>query len=244
MSGLFLFGGLLSGVFLLVPVILVLALLVILALRHDDDVDGSRAPAIYGALIAFIALLTILFAATGIATSLASVTSDDTRGAIGSSSSDISISSGDDFIDSGSGSGSRFSLASEDDNDAAVTSAVGFLIAGLVGLGLLLVHRPFFARRATATGAALRVHRAYLLVLCLVAAIIAAGAAGAALYAIYRALFPDTAGSDNRADELRALVPLLVLLVGAAGLWRWHWRQLDLGQPAAPEPDFSAAGTP
>lgn len=227
MSGLFLFGGLLSGTILLVPVILVLALLVILALRHDDDADASRAPAIYGALIAFVGLLTLLFAATGVTSSIASLTADQTRGAIG-------VTSDDSFTVGGGGSvqGRFGERMQDDDDDAAITSAVGFLIAGAAALGLLAVHRPLFARRRDVTGAGQRVHRAYLLVLCLVTAVVATVAAGAGAYALYRAVFPDTAGSSNRADDLRTLVTLIVLFVGAGGLWRWHWRQLDLGGPA------------
>lgn len=224
MGGLFLLGGVASLLFLLFPVILILALLVILALRHDDDTDGNRAPAIYGSVIAFVALLTLLFAATGLTASLASLTADDTSGAIGNSASDFAVSP----------DGNRFSeesFASNDDNDAAITSAVGFLVAGAAALGLLFAHRTLFDRRRTATGAARRVHRAYLLVLCLVVALIATVAGGMGIYTIYRAIFPDTAGADNRADELRMLVTLVVLFVGAAGLWRLHWAELDLDRP-------------
>ena len=60
MGGLFLLGGLGSVLALFFPVILVLALLVILALRHDDDADGNRAPAIYGSVIAYVGVLTVL----------------------------------------------------------------------------------------------------------------------------------------------------------------------------------------
>lgn len=229
MGGLFLFGGLLSSVFLLVPVVLVLALLVILALRHDDDVDGHRAPAIYGSIVAFVGLLTVLFAVTGMAASLASISADDTHGAIGVSERGVSSSIGPDGTVSFASDD-----ASSDDDDAAVTSAVGFLVAGLAALGLLAAHRQLFDRRFTVTGAAQRVHRAYLLVLCLVVALIATGAAAAAVYALYRTLFPGTSGLDDRADGVRALVPLVVLFVGAGGLWRWHWRQLEISEAIAP----------
>lgn len=226
MGGLFLFGGLASMLVLFFPVILILALLVILALRHDDDTDGNRAPAIYGSIIAFVALLTLLFAATGLVSSLVSLTADDSSGA-------ISMSSGDGYAgEFEEGEFEEFEeFAEEDNNDAAISSSVGFLIAGVAALGLLFAHRALFDRRRSATGAARRVHHAYLLVLCLVTALIAMVAGGMAIFAVYRAIFPDTAGAENRADELRTLVTLVVLFVGAAGLWRMHWAELDLDRP-------------
>lgn len=232
MGGLFLLGGLASGLFLLFPVILILALLVILALRHDDDVDGNRAPAIYGSIVAFVGLLTLLFAATGLAASLLSLTADDSRGAVS-----LESPSGFDERD-----GFREFSSGGDDNDAAITSAVGFLIAGAAAAGLLFVHRSLFDPRRYAAGAALRVHRAYLLLLCLVTAVIAMIAAGMGIYALYRTLFPGTAGADNRADELRALLTLVVLFVGAGGLWRYHWDELDLGR--GPDDPVSATAVP
>jgi hypothetical protein len=223
MGGLFLFGGLSLAVTLLFPVVLLLAFLVILALRHDDDVDGNRAPAIYGAVVAFIALLTLLFAATGVAASLAELTASD-----GGGSSGAQFESGgfEDFDDSGS------------DDDAAISSAVAFFIAGLAAAGLLAVHRSLFERRRSATGAARRVHRAYALAFCLVTALIAMAAGGAGLYSLWRAVAPGVSGSDNRSDELRTLVPLIVLFVGAALLWMRHWAEVD------PEPEHEAAVAP
>lgn len=232
MGGLFLLGGAASLLFLLFPVILILALLVILALRHDDDTDQHRAPAIYGSVIAFVALLTLLFAATGLTASLVSLTADGSSGAVGVPSEEFGFE------------GDEIAVDADDDNDAAISSAVGFLIAGAAALGLLYAHRTLFDRRRTATGAARRVHRAYLLVLCLVTALIAMVAAGMGVYALYRAVFPGTAGAENRADELRTLVTLVVLFVGAAGLWRFHWRELDLDRPDDGPGDFSAAAVP
>src|SRR5881628_2265080 len=74
----FLFAGGIA-VALLLPVILILGILVILALRHDDDADANRAPAIYASVIAFIAVLTILFAGTGVVSALLETTSGHTH---------------------------------------------------------------------------------------------------------------------------------------------------------------------
>jgi hypothetical protein len=235
MGGLFLYGGLFSIAFLVLPLVLVLALLVILALRHDDDADGGRAPAIYGALIAFIGFLTLLFAATGLTASMVSLTSDDT--AVGRSSDDFYSEGSFDDEPSGTLTVGRFE---RDDDDAAVTSAMRNPIAGVAALGLLRVHRSLFDRRTDAVGAARRVHRAYLLVLCFTVAVVGTAAAGAGAYALFRALFPGTADVDNRADEVRTLVTLAVLFLGSAALWREHWKELDLGAP----PEVSEAVAP
>jgi hypothetical protein len=204
MSGLFLLGGLGSVVVLFFPVILVLALLVILALRHDDDADGNRAPAIYGSVIAYVGVLTVLFSATGVVASLVELTNDS------------------------------------GDHDGTVTSGVIFLIAGVAALGLLRVHQGLFARRHAVDGAARRVHRAYVLVLCLTVALTAMVAGAIVLFQLYGAAFPDTAGTD-RGDALRVLVTMAVLFAGAAVLWQRHWAELELGGRA---PEVSAAGTP
>jgi hypothetical protein len=198
MGGLFLLGGIGSVFFLMFPVVLVLALLVILALRHDDDADGNRAPAIYGSVIAYIGLLTILLSLTGVVASLVDLSKDSYGG-----------------------------------HDSTITAAVVFLIAGVAAAGLLRVHMTLFDRRHAVAGAAQRVHRAYLLVMCLTVALIAMVAGGVMLYQLYGAIFPGTAGTD-RDDAMRAFVAMVVLFLGSAGLWQWHWQQLTVSEAIAP----------
>src|SRR5436305_5217810 len=75
-------GGLLLGagsLVLLFPVLLVLGLLVVVALQRDDDVDGNRAPAIYGAIVAFVSFLGLLYA-VGLAAAAIVDFSKDTYG--------------------------------------------------------------------------------------------------------------------------------------------------------------------
>ena len=62
--GEFLFLG--GASFAFFPVLVLLAVVVVLALRHDDDAGEERAPAIYGSVVAFLALLTLLVAVTAL----------------------------------------------------------------------------------------------------------------------------------------------------------------------------------
>jgi hypothetical protein len=233
------------AVVLILPVVLVLGILVILALRHDDDPDGNRAPAMYASVIAFLALLAMLFAATGVVSELLDITSGHTH-ASGSYGYAESVS-GDELYGPGGpgGPGRRLTRSySDDDDGAAATQAMAFFIAGMAALVLLFIHRRLFARRFTVTGAAARVHRAYLLVMCFTVALIGIAAAGAALFELYQVIFKDAANIENRADKLRELIPTAVLAVGAWSIWTWHWRELDLDLGAAPPPAATATDVP
>jgi hypothetical protein len=225
------------AVVLALPVILILGILVILALRHDDDPDANRAPAIYGSVLAYLALLTILFAGTGAVHALLETTSGHTH----SESSSLVSFEGDSMMGNDDAFGRMMErrLAhrfSDDDDGAAITEAIGFLIAIAAAVALLFVHRRLYANRRTVAGAAARVHRAYLLIMCFTVAIIAVGAAAMALFELYEVIFKDAANIENRADELRELIPAAVLALGAGYLWRWHWDELglDLGGEDAP----------
>ena len=229
------------------PVILILGILVILALRHDDDPDGNRAPAIYGSVIAFLAILTILFAATGIVSELVATTSGSTHGTSGARRMEMNFTpnSGSSLDDNGLQPMPRFAAYHEDHDGRAITNAVGFLIAGLAAAGLLALHRGLFAHRRTVTGAAARVHRAYLLVMCLILVVLGLTGAAVAVYAVFRAIASDWANVRNRADELRAAGSALALALGAGYLWRRHWDELglDLGGPEPP-PAVTATDVP
>jgi hypothetical protein len=52
-----------SFLFSALPIFLVLAFVVVLALHRDEDTEGNRALAIYGALVAFLGFLALLLAA-------------------------------------------------------------------------------------------------------------------------------------------------------------------------------------
>lgn len=194
----FLVGGLASILSLLMPVSLILALLVILALRHDDDDDASRAPAIYAALVWFIGLFTSLIAAVGMAASLVA------------------------FSDEVDGGG----------HDGQASAAAAFFAVGVVTLVLLWVHRDALTRLRQGTGAARRVHRAYVLVVCLIAALVALVAGAVLIFQFYALAFPDTADTE-RGDAARTIVPVAVAALGACLLWMTHWDQLEVAGDGA-----------
>jgi hypothetical protein len=227
---------------LLFPVILVLGILVILALRHDDDPDANRAPAIYASVIAFLAILTILFAATGVVSELMETTSGHTHTStsFGYEPQTMPYRGGVQ----GELPGRLMHRYSSDDDGAALTEAVAFLIVGLAAAGLLALHRRLFARRHTVVGAASRVHRAYLLVMCFVLVIVGVAAASAAVFELYETIFSGAANIDNRADELRQLIPTAFVAVGAWWLWMQHWGELGLDLGGPPPAQVTATDVP
>jgi hypothetical protein len=80
MEGFFFIGLISIVLFAALPLVISIALLVILALRHDDDVDSSRAPAIYASIVAFVSFLTVLFALGGAAAAIGQYSVDDYGG--------------------------------------------------------------------------------------------------------------------------------------------------------------------
>jgi hypothetical protein len=110
--------------------------------------------------------------------------------------------------------------------------AIGVILA-LVGAGILLLHRPLYARMRIAGGAAARVRRAYALVMCFVVILVGAVAASLALYEGLRVVASDTFGSD-RGDAARSFVPAIALLIAAVGIGRWHWDEAEINATAAP----------
>ena len=232
MDGFFLFGGLVFAVSLAFPLLVLLGLLVILAMRRDDDADGTRGPAIYASIVAVVAVFTLLFAVTGLASSLLDLTKDEGGGFGG-------VGSGREFegeLDFGDGFGSDFG---SDPDDAAARGAVLALIVGAVAAGVLQLHRPLLERVRAGTGAAARVWRAYGLTVALLSLLIGIGAVAGLAYSLFGVLAPGVFEAGSRADAARTGAVFLVLAGGAGALFRWHADEagiLPKAPPAAPPP--------
>ena len=238
MEGIFLFGGATIG---LLPIVVLLGVVVVLALRQDDDVDEQRGPAIYASVVAFVALLTLLVAVTGVVSALVAFTEDtetssfrsrvevdaDLRGSFGDDAGDLPGSFGED--------------GSDGDHDDDWRALAAFAIAGAAAVGVLALHRPLLERRETWTGAARRVYRAYLALVCVVTVVLAVGAAAVLVYDVLQLLAPGVFGDGDRGDAGREALPVLVLFGASAALWSWHSAQLGIGPPRR---EVSAADAP
>lgn len=222
-----------GSLFGLLPILALLALMIVVALRQDDDGGEERAPAIYGAIVAMLALLTLLFAVAGAASALADFTESS-----GEQSRQM-IRMGDD--DPSFGYGGRLGDSADHDDDWQ--RLVAAVIAGGVAVALVALHRPLLDRRRSATGAARRVYRAYLSVGALVTVLVAVLVGGFAVFAVAKVVAPGVFGNGDRGDAGRDAVPMLVLFLVSAGLWRWHWRELGVGG-AASNDEVSAADAP
>lgn len=229
MEGLFLFAGLFSVLLFLVPTGLLLGLLVAFALRSDPDDAGGRASALYLSMATFVALFTALAAVFSLATALVDLAADEER----SSFERLEPESEFDFEGEG---GFEFEPAPDpilpgsgsdvDDDDRATNAAVASVIVLLVSQAVLWFHLPRLDRVGAAhlagTGA-WRVRRAYRLVTCLTAVLIVLVTASLSLYGVYSLAAPGTSGVGDRGDAVEALIPIVVLLAGAAVIFRLHW---------------------
>ena len=235
MDGLFLFGGLAFAVSLVFPLLVLLGLLIILAMRRDDDADGTRGPAIYASIVAVVAVFTLLFAVTGLVSSLLDLTRDDGGGFGGVGSSSEFGGEFEGEIEFGEGFGSDFG---SDPDDAAARGAVLALIVGAVAVGVLALHRPLLERVRAGTGAAARVWRAYGLTVSLLTLLIGIGAVAGLGYSIFGVLAPGVFEAGSRADAARTAAVLLVLAGGCVALFRWHADEAGIlpKPPAAPPP--------
>ena len=228
MDGMFFLGGIFFVLSLVVPLLVLLGLLIILAMRRDDDADGTRGPAIYASMVAVVSVFTLLFAVTGLVGSLLDLTKDD-------DSSFDSFESEDDFggdfqPDFGSDFGGR------DPDDEAASNAVLSVIVGAVAAGVLALHRPLLERVRAGNGAAARVWRAYGLTVALLSLLIGIGAVAGLAYSIFGILAPGVSGAGSRGDAARTAAVLLVLAGGSAALFRWHANETGVLPKPAPPP--------
>lgn len=239
MEGLFLFTGLFSVVLFLVPTGLLLGLLVVFVIRTDDDLDGSRGAALYLSMASFVALFVALAAAVALSTAVVDLVADDDRADDGFTSfvPDPGFDTGSGSFSEegfevepdgsfGFGSGALAPDGDRDAQDRAISAAVASVIVLGVAGAILAFHLPrlgrFGAAHLVGTGG-WRVRRSYRLVTCLTAVLLVLVAASLALYGVYALLAPGTAGTGDRGDAVEQLVPVIVLLAGAAVIFGMHW---------------------
>ncbi|MBW8825864.1 MAG: hypothetical protein JF603_05890 [Acidobacteria bacterium] len=205
-GGLLGIGAFLAVFVLLVPVLGVIGLLVVLAIRRDGDEDGSRAPALYAALVAFFACFTLLIGATVGVSALANLQKDD-RGT-------ASFFDDSSFTDGGS----------QSSNDREISTAIAAGLVCVAAAAVLVLHRSLirWAADLDRLRAGGRIFRAYALITCLVAVVLLVVALTSSLYDVFRSLAPGVTGSAERGDGLRELAGSVTLGIGAFIIYRWH----------------------
>jgi hypothetical protein len=218
LSPIFGVGVLLAILVLVVPALGVVGLLVVLALRRDGDDDGTRAPAIYVSVVAFITWFTILAAVVTLVSSLAHLGHHDAGGFFG------------EF---------------EANDDEQWRTAVHALIVAAAAGAVLFLHARLlrWAGALDRLRSGGRVFRAYALVACMVAAVLLLTALASSAYDVFRIVAPGVSGTHERADGLRDLAPALALALGSFALFRLHSDAAGLPALAAPEP-ASPVGAP
>jgi hypothetical protein len=225
-QGLFFFAGFFSILIVLIPTGLLLGLLVVFTLRGDPDDAGGRASALYLSMASFVALFTALAAVVGLSMAIVDLVADDDDGPDQSSAFDE-----EDGFESEGSFGEEIELFGGDDSgqdadDKAISAAVASLITLLVSGGILAFHLPRLDRvgagHLAGTGA-WRVRRSYRLVTCLTAVVIVLVSASLSLYGVYSIAAPGVSGGGDRGDAIEGLVPILVLLAGAAVIFWLHW---------------------
>jgi hypothetical protein len=188
-------------------------------------------------MAAFVALFTALAAVVALSASIVDLIADDEE----SSASPFE----DEFESEGAFGGDiELSFGGGDDRDAddkaidaAVTAVIGLVVAGAI----YLFHAPRLQQvdAVTTVGSgAWRVRRSYRLVTCFAAVAIVLVTATVALHGVWSLAAPGIAGAGDRGDVIEGLVPVLVLLAGAALIFRFHWDGVE------PAPAVTAEAAP
>ena len=245
MGALFLFGSLIGALALLLPLALVLGLVVLLALRGEPD-DGARSLTLYLALATFLGFFTLLLSVTVLsaaATDLVAGDDDDFSSSI--SVSDSSGSFGSDSNGLIVGDQPRFdSSGGRSHDDRSWTTIIQALIATAAALVVLRFHWPrleSIGARAVSGSAASKVRQAYCYAVCFLVVVILLVSVSVATFTIVQAVAPGTTGAANRGDPIEAFVPLAVLALGAAALFRVHWSRVEVPAFLRPTPPTEEA---
>ena len=258
MGGLFLLGSVFGVLAILVPISLVLGLVVVLALRGEPD-DGGRGMTLYLALATFAGFLVALVAVTALAAAVTDLVANDEQDA-------VPTVFGSGQYDSSSGSGSfepyttatTFTIprsvktntsfgagAGQSHDDRAWTTIIQTLLALAAALAVLRFHWPRLeavGARAGIGSAATKARQAYCYAVCFLVVVTLLVAATVAAFNVVQMVAPGTTGAANRGDAIESFIPVFVLAVGAAALFRLHWARVDTPaflQPPPP-PDVSS----
>jgi hypothetical protein len=257
MGGLFLLGSVFGVLAILVPISLVLGLVVLLALRGEPD-DGGRGMTLYLALATFAGFLVALVAVTALSAAVTDLVANDDNDSV-SSAFDSRTSSGsfEAFptttpgqlgtdttftIPSDFGPGSSTSvLRSEGQthDDRAWTTIIQTLLALGAALAVLRFHWPRLEAvgdRAEAGSAATKARQAYCYTMCFLVVVTMLVAATVAAFNVVQMVAPGTTGAANRGDAIETFIPVFVLAVGAAALFRIHWARVETPAFLRPPP--------
>ncbi|MEA3056235.1 MAG: hypothetical protein QOD30_1667 [Actinomycetota bacterium] len=268
MGGVFLLGSVFGVLAILVPISLVLGLVVLLALRGEPD-DGGRGMTLYLALATFAGFLVALVAVTALSAAMTDLVAADDADSV-PSVFDSSTSFGSDSSSS-SGSFEQFptettvfpTTPGEDGTivRGAVLGQVGqthddrawtTIIQALLALAAALLVLRFHWRRLEAVGdraesgsAATKARQAYCYTMCFLVVVTLLVSATVATFNVVQMIAPGTTGAADRGDAIESFIPVFVLAVGAAALFRIHWARVDtpafLRPPPPPaEPGVSA----
>jgi len=255
MGGLFLLGSVFGVLAILVPISLVLGLVVLLALRGEPD-DGGRGMTLYLSLATFAGFLVALVAVTALAAAVTDLVANDPAAAPTVFDSGSAFGSGSS---SSSGSFEQFPTATtafpgdnlavlrshgQSHDDKAWTTVIQTLLALAAALLVLRFHwrrLEDVGRRAEVGSAAAKARQAYCYTVCFLVVITLLVSATVATFNVVQMVAPGTTGSANRGDAVEAFVPVLVLALGAAALFRIHWARVETPAFLRPPPPMPPA---
>jgi hypothetical protein len=260
MGGLFLLGSVFGVLAILVPISLVLGMVVLLALRGEPD-DGGRGMTLYLGLATFAGFLVALLAVTALSAAVTDLVANDDHDAVTA----VFGSSSDQSVDAGSGSFEPFPTETTFTvpSSSGTKSSTSFgdvegqshddrtwttIIQTLLALGAALVVLRFHWPRLEAVGdgtttdsAAGKARQAYCYTMCFLVVVTMLVSATVAAFNVVQMVAPGTTGAGNRGDAIESFIPVFVLAVGAAALFRIHWSRVETPAFLRPPPPPPAA---
>lgn len=231
------FGGLLFGVLaVLTPLLLVLGLVVVVALRGDEGETTDRAASLYLVGATAAALLTLVVAVTALTAGIAELPGNNGEPVFDDGWFEYAPDEALVYDEDGNAFPGGMEMGppelrsgdSGKDDDAVQSIAVS-LIAAAVALAVLRFHWPQverLRRRTEPASAAGRVHTAYCYVLCFAAVLTLLATVSALLYSGVELVAPDTTDAGDRGDIVEQAVPLLTLSLAALAVFRVHWMRV------------------